>query len=108
MTFTFHTALSEAWVEDCKVFVLSNKKNFYGATVLFYPGVMDALYKRLGVFYILPSSVNETLIVRRGTNESSELLELVKYVTTDAVLPEEKLTDSVYQYDGLEFKKICL
>ena len=45
MTFTFHTALSEAWVEDCKVFVLSNKKNFYGATVLFYPGVMDALYK---------------------------------------------------------------
>lgn len=108
MTFTFHTALSEARVEDCKVFVLSNKKNFYGATVLFYPGVMDALYKRLGVFYILPSSVNETLIVRRGTNEPSELLELVQYVNTDAVLPEEKLTDSVYQYDGLEFKKICL
>lgn len=87
------------------MFVLSNKKNFYGATVLFYPGVMDALYKRLGVFYILPSSVNKTLIVRRGTNEPSELLQ---YVNTDAVLPEEKLTDSVYQYDGLEFKKICL
>lgn len=31
-----------------------------------------------------------------------------EFVNTDAVLPEEKLTDSVYQYDGLEFKKICL
>ena len=104
----FHTALSEAWVEDCELFVLSNKKNFYGATVLFYPGVMDALYKRLGVFYILPSSVHETLIVRRGTNEPSGLLEMVQCVNTEAVHPEEKLADSVYQYDGLEFKKICL
>ena len=69
---------------------------------------MDALYKRLGDFYILPSSVHETLIVRRGTNEPSGLLEMVRCVNTDAVLPEEKLTDSVYQYDGLEFKKICL
>lgn len=100
--------MSEAWVEDCELFVLSNKKNFYGATVLFYPGVMDALYKRLGVFYILPSSVHETLIVRRGTNEPSGLLEMVQCVNTEAVHPEEKLADSVYQYDGLEFKKICL
>lgn len=46
--------------------------------------------------------------MRRGTNEPSELLEMVQYVNTDAVLPEEKLADSVYQYDGLEFKKICL
>lgn len=104
----FHTALSEAWVEDCERFVLSNKKNCYGATVLFYPGVMDALYKRLGAFYILLSSVHKTLIVRRGTNEPSGLLEMVQCVNTDAVHPEEKLADSVYQYDGREFKKICL
>lgn len=105
---SFNTALSEAWVTDCKLFVLTNKKNYYGATVLFYPGVMEALYKRLGTFYILPRSVHETQLIRSGQNEPSGLLEMVQYINTEAILPEERLADSVYQYDGLEFKKICL
>ena len=40
----FHTALSEAWVEDCELFILSNIYKLFGETVLVYPGVMDALY----------------------------------------------------------------
>lgn len=58
----------------------------------------------IGLYIASPDHNCSPILNLSDLYERAEQGECVK----DLVLPEEKLTDSVYQYDGLEFKKICL
>lgn len=84
---------------DVPVFVLTNRETIFGAPVLFYDGVMEMIGKKLGNFYVLPSSVHETLIMRDDGQDAKSLAEMVRSVNRSEVKPEERLSDHVYHYD---------
>lgn len=75
-----------------------------GAGVLAYQDFMDQAAERLGGdFYILPSSINEILLVPdNGEQMADDLRDMVIQVNATEVRPDEKLSDNVYHYDSKE------
>lgn len=76
----------------------------YGASMILREDVMDKVSKLMGGdFYILPSSIHETLIVPTTTQMTLEDMSImVQYVNKEAVEPEDKLSDKVQFYDSKE------
>lgn len=76
----------------------------YGASMILREDVMDKVSKLMGGdFYILPSSIHETLIVPTTTQMTLEDMNImVQYVNKEAVEPEDKLSDKVQFYDSKE------
>lgn len=85
-----------------KMAIVSNSKMLNGASALFYPGVMDQLSEMFGGNYvILPSSINEFIIVPdRGNYDDLE--NMVRDINQNVVDPKEQLSDHVYHYDSVE------
>ena len=83
------------------MFVVTNETLLYGGSAIFYPGVMDQLGEVLnGDFFILPSSVHETLVVPDdGRISCHELKAMVMAINEKEVAPEDRLADEVYHYD---------
>lgn len=84
--------------------VVSNDRTLNGAGVLFYPDMMEKISERLdGDFFILPSSVHETLVIPdNGEYNFKDLKEMVQEVNSSQVEPEDRLTDEVYHFDSKE------
>ena len=54
-----------------------------------------------GSFYILPSSIHEVILIPDdGDMDVKWLLSLVTSINKDMLLPQDKLTDSIYYYDA--------
>ncbi|MCI8371502.1 MAG: hypothetical protein HFI75_03735 [Lachnospiraceae bacterium] len=85
---------------EVSMYVASNALKINGAAVLLYPGFLKAFADKTGGdFYILPSSVHETIFVPAdGKNQIQELALMVKEVNETQVLPEEILSDNLYLY----------
>lgn len=85
-------------------YVLTSKDMIQGASVIITDLLAEIREKMDSDFYILPSSIHEVLLVpcREGIN-AEELVQIVREVNATQVLPEDRLTDSVYYYgaDGL-------
>ncbi len=82
------------------VYVLSNERAFEGAANIVYTDILDQLKTRLNDdLYIIPSSINELLIVPKSFAESEVVRDMVKEVNVMAVSEEEQLSDNVYLYD---------
>jgi hypothetical protein len=95
--------------EDAEVFVISNRYLAGGAAVAFYPHVLESIGKALGKdLFILPSSVNELIILTDQGQDPGQLLEIVKEVNRTQVPQSEFLSDSVYHYSAGEdqFRRI--
>ena len=85
--------------DDNELFVISNSYYAGGAAVAFYPGFLDCIGKALGKdLFILPSSVNELILVTDSGQDPEVLLQIVKEVNRTQVEPGEVLTDAVYHY----------
>ncbi len=86
---------------DPGMYVLSNGSKSFGAAALLDTDTMDKIEAEVGEFYILPSSVHETLIVpiREGM-ELKDLEAMVQEVNATQVAPNEVLSDHVYKYDS--------
>lgn len=84
------------------MFVLTNSQEYYGASYLCCPDVLKLVSEEMdGDFLILPSSVNEIIILKESlTADISELQELVKLVNQTTVEETEYLSDNVYRYDS--------
>lgn len=82
------------------LYVVTNRQKLNGAMVLFYPGMLERLSALLsGDFYILPSSVHETLLLKKENEcEADRLNQIICEVNEKQVLPEEVLSDHVYVY----------
>jgi len=90
--------------QDEMMYVATVPDKISGAGVIAYQEFMDQAAERLGGdFFILPSSVHEVLLVKDDGNANfRDLKAMVEEVNATQVAPEEKLTDSVYNYDSKE------
>lgn len=94
--------LPEPMPEMPKMYIATNRWKLNGAAVMLFPEMLRTLADRWKCdLYILPSSVNEVILlpVRTGeTKEKEELAEIVEEVNQTQVILEEKLSDTVYRY----------
>lgn len=86
---------------ELPMIVVTNTDRVNGAAVLFYNDVMDEIGEKLnGNYFILPSSLHETIVVPdNGEMEYKELLAMVTEINATQVDTRDKLTDQVYHYD---------
>ncbi|MGF7009846.1 hypothetical protein M2146_000357 [Lachnospiraceae bacterium PF1-22] len=83
-----------------KMYVLSNKSRFYGAAMIMNSKVMEKVRHIIGEsFYILPSSIHETILVVDDSNSVDDLKEIVKAVNLSELKDEDILSYGVYQYN---------
>ncbi len=85
-----------------RMLLISNSKNFFGAAALFYDGLMEFIAGMIGgSYYVLPSSVNELILLPDdGETDPECLAALVRDVNRTVVRPDEWLSDNVYYYDA--------
>lgn len=85
------------------MYVCTNTAKLNGAGVILYQGLLQEFADRVGSdFYILPSSIHETLLIpANGDMELEYLKDMVRTVNRTEVAPEEILSDSVYFYNRL-------
>lgn len=89
------------------MYILTNKEKCLGASAMCDYTLLKNLWQGIGDFFILPSSVHEVIVAAEDEGMcAKELAELVQCVNTEAVLPEDKLVDSVYRFDGIAVRRV--
>lgn len=86
--------------------VLTNENGIDGAAAIACPEVLKIVLKQMGEeFYILPSSINEVLILPKSLTDDAEgLKEMVSSINESEVEPKDRLSDNVYEFDGHSLK----
>ena len=88
--------------DEVTTYILTNQKEVDGAIYFMSPEVVGAIAEALeDDLYILPSSVNEVLLVRASEVRDGVdgLKEMVRDVNETIVAEKEILSYSVYHYD---------
>ena len=82
------------------MYVCTNASKINGAGVILYENLLKDFAQKVGAdFYILPSSVHETLLIPVSDQFDVETLKaMVCEVNMTQVAPEEQLSDQVYLY----------
>lgn len=91
------------------MYVISNQENWYGAAGLMSQRTMEKIQDKIGeeMFFVLPSSVHESLIIVASSGRPpEELQEMVREVNETQVEPHERLSENVYFYNGQKLQ-IC-
>ena len=84
-----------------EMYVLSNDTKVNGANAILNDDIRQMIAKQVGDFYVLPSSIHETLIIPKSSGrELKDLEQMVQEVNQTQVAPEERLSDHVYEYDA--------
>lgn len=88
------------------MYILSNRSGINGATSLLYPDCLKKIAQTIQEdFYILPSSVHETILVPFSlAPRPEELIKMVREVNEAHVPDEEILSDHAYYYLHAEDK----
>lgn len=82
-------------------FILTNQQKTKGAVMAVNPKTMDRITAKFGDVYVIPSSVDETLIVpKSAVDDVQELARIVRQVNDSEVRPEDQLSNNVYEYDS--------
>ncbi len=83
------------------LYILTNKNRSYGAAAMLYPGCLETIGEELeGNYYVIPSSVNELIMVREEDAPDEEgLASMVRAVNESQVPDEEVLSDHIYYFD---------
>lgn len=87
-----HFDFTKAGKGDLPMYNVSNADKSMGATVILYPGLLEALSKEIGSFYVILSSIHETMIVPDTFCSAEELAELVKSINDTDVPAVEVLS----------------
>ena len=85
---------------ELEMYVATNQNKTYGAASILYDGLLDAVAKNLGSFYVLPSSVHELIIIPQTFGNPEELKHMVKDINGSEVPEEEILSENCYCYDA--------
>ena len=93
--------ISKGMEREDPMFIITNQQTLDGASAIFYPEVMDQIGEGFqGNFFILPSSIHETIVVPdNGEFDYRVLQDMVQTINASEVSPEERLSDHVYHYD---------
>lgn len=84
-------------------YVLTNARKIDGAAVIAFPGVtgkLDELFPE--GFYVVPSSIHETIVVpkrNRGEISPKEMGKMVRDINRTCMEKTEILSDRIYEYD---------
>ena len=83
-----------------RVYVVTNRHDFFGATALLYTDVIGEVAEKIGTdCYILPSSVHDLIVLSADAYyKQNKLANIVKTTNSESVRPSERLSDSVYLY----------
>ena len=96
----------ETFLEKGKkeMYILTNEPKVDGAASLLHENILADIEKCLQEdFYILPSSVHEVLIVPKSiSHDVGALKEMVRDINETHVLPEEVLSNEIYEYNKEE------
>lgn len=85
------------------MYVLTNNTKVNGAAAILNDDIRQEIAEKVGDFYMLPSSIHETLIIPKDAGmEFKELEQMVQEVNQTQVAPGERLSDHVYEYDAKE------
>ena len=86
--------------EKERVYVVTNRHDFFGANALLYSDVIGEVAGKIGTdCYILPSSVHDLIILSAETYfKQNKLANIVRTTNNESVRPSERLSDSVYLY----------
>ncbi len=88
-------------------FVLSNSMLYWGAGVLFYPGMIDRIHELLGGdFYVLPSSVHELILIAAEDQDPQQLADLVRSANSTVVRDNEVLANDLYICEAGELHRV--
>ena len=81
------------------MYVGTNPERILGASILMYETYLEDLAAQIeDDLCIAPSSIHEVLIFPLSLVQPSNIIEIVRDVNRTVVLPQEKLSDSVYIY----------
>lgn len=89
--------------DELPIWVLRIPDKKYGAGAIFSEHLLNKVEEQLRTdsLIILPSSVEEVLILKNGDFDPKDMLGIVREINGTEVSPEDKLTDNVYFYhDG--------
>lgn len=86
------------------MYLLTNQRGIDGAALIAFPGVLEKLDELFPKgFYVVPSSINETMIIPKRENEMKAVLEymgeLVRDINQNHMDRKEILSDRIYEYD---------
>ena len=89
-------------IVSCPLVYCSNSSQYYGASVLAYPGFFKRASEIMnGSFWILPSSIHEVLLLPdTGAEDPKMLAGTVAQINRGCVSPNDVLTDTIYHYDS--------
>lgn len=95
--------MAEFWKGESRIFILTNQAGLNGASCLWYPGMMEEIYRKIGgEYFVLPSSVHELLLLPKESFFAGGLKTLLYIVNRQAVAPEEVLSWEILVYDSQE------
>ena len=90
---------------EIPMYVLTTDSRLNGAACILYNGMLERIRKSIGSdFYIIPSSVNELLIVPTDTGMNADSLnDMLRCVNKEEVPDTEILSDNIYRYPVNKF-----
>lgn len=88
------------------MYVLTNPSYIFGAACIVYPHILEMAGEVLGEdFFILPSSIHETILVPASCSvQPAELNQMIREINATQVADEEVLSNHCYYYDRAEKK----
>ncbi len=101
--------LEESNEDDCPLYILTNKHNLFGASLMTDTNTLKNIAKKMNAdnLYIFPSSISELILLPAEgdiKNDARHYKSLVEEINKNEVSAEEFLSDNVYIFDGNEVK----
>lgn len=86
---------------DFPMFIVGSDECRDSASAFLHPTIREGLRMRFSAgYYVLPSSIHETIVVPVGLGmEPEEMVQMVKEINRTQVLPRDRLSDHVYMVD---------
>lgn len=85
--------------EERRLYVITNDYGFFGANAILNNDFIREVAEKFGTdCYILPSSINEVIILSANCNSAEVLMSEVKEINRNSVEPGERLSDNVYLF----------
>lgn len=89
---------------ESHMYVLTNTQRYFGAACILYNRVLEDIGNQLNEdFYILPSSIHETIVLPvSNSNNKEQLDEMIAEINKTQVADEDVLSDHAYYYSRKE------
>lgn len=84
------------------LYILSNANCLHGASLIFSEELQKILFKSIGPFYVIPSSIHEVLLLAKENyciDNSNALKSMVEEVN-NTMISADVLSENVYYFDG--------